>query len=65
MTDLGELLNTIDRPVDPCPGCKQSEPMQVYANAVRWRCGHIKELPPLGTMHGPRPAARITPRISR
>lgn len=65
MTDLGKLLNTIDNPINPCPGCRTTEPMQVHEHAIRWKCGHITKLPPIGATHGLRPAGQITQRVKR
>lgn len=45
--ELGELLNTANASL-PCPKCGRQGPLQIYAKAARWACGHTRELPPLG-----------------
>lgn len=55
--NLGRLLNTVDRPAVECPGCDLREPMEVFLLGVRWRCGHVRELPPIGQKLGPKPAS--------
>lgn len=44
---LGRCINIVDNPFAPCPTCKQDGPMHVFATAVRWLCGHTRNLPPL------------------
>lgn len=65
MTAPEKLLNTIEHPHYPCPACGVTEPLQVFLRCARWRCGHTRRLPPIGDLHGPRPAARITQRVKR
>jgi hypothetical protein len=43
---LGALLNTVEAPQAPCPGCGQREAMRVHENGVQWACGHTRGLPP-------------------
>ena len=49
LAELGEVMNTVHSGF-PCAKCGRSGPMEVYAEAVRWRrCGHTRSLPPLRT----------------
>jgi hypothetical protein len=45
--DLGRWLNTVDRALLECPGCRKREALHVFEHAVRWECGHTHRLPPL------------------
>jgi hypothetical protein len=47
-SELGALLNIVDKPPFPCPECGTDGPMGVYVPAVRWACGHTRSLPPFG-----------------
>jgi hypothetical protein len=46
-SELGALLNVVERPTFPCPECDIRGPLAVYVPAVRWPCGHTRSLPPL------------------
>lgn len=60
---FGELLNTVEHPIDPCPKCGRSEPMYVHVTVARWECGHTRRLPPITpTGGGPRRYSRAVKR---
>jgi hypothetical protein len=42
---LGRFLNQVDVPVFDCPACSQGGPLEVFVLAVRWPCGHTRDLP--------------------
>jgi hypothetical protein len=48
---LGALINVVDDPLFECPECWTPGPVEVYAPAVRWPCGHTRSLPPLPRDH--------------
>jgi hypothetical protein len=52
-SELGALLNIVDKPAFPCPECGTDGPMVVYVLAVRWSCGHTRSLPPINTSYRP------------
>lgn len=44
---LGNRIHVIDNPVAACPVCAHGGPVQVFAAAVRWPCGHTRSVPPI------------------
>lgn len=42
---LGQPLNVVEHPYAGCPACSRSGPLEVYARAVRWPCGHTRDIP--------------------
>lgn len=47
VTEFGELLNTIDHLITPCPRGHIEDRLYVYERAARWSCGKVEWLPPL------------------
>ncbi|NUR80763.1 MAG: hypothetical protein HOQ21_10005 [Dermatophilaceae bacterium] len=46
ISELGYLIHRVENPVYPCPaGCPHTTAMTVYEAAVRWMCGHTRDIP--------------------
>lgn len=46
-SELGQCINVVEHPPYPCPECAYGGPLQVFAKAVLWPCGHTRSLPTL------------------